>query len=592
MEDLRWEDGGMRETRTMGTLGSTEPVPLNPEFERLADEAFLELTAMEPVRASWLGLHGHNDGQLPTRSPDSMSAAWNVRRRIIRDFEAFDARRLRLCQAVDRELTIRALEAELALEDRRPAWRSMPQLYLRDVIDGLYVILLREYGSLEQRGEDLVSRLRQTPGLLAAARENLLNPPALFTEQAALLAQMTADFLDDEVIPFVARLPRTLRSAGDTAAAEARLAVMGYHDYLAGSLMAASRGEFCIGKNAFNRLLRDRQMIPYDADDLVVLGGKIYHESLRTIRAAAGRIRSGRSWSILLNELKDDHPEPEKVLDAYTRTIAAARAFVVERRLAALPEEDGLRVVPTPAFGRALFPRTRYLHPAPFENSCTGTVWVTVPRPADSPEKIHFLLRGHGRAVIPVLAVHEGYPGHHLHTLAYGRQPRRLRALFPSDVLFEGWALHCEELMREHGFLADPRVCVMQLHGVLWRACRVLVDVGLHTGIMTFSEAVTFLVRKGRMDRPAALAEVRRCCESPTQPASWGAGKSLLERLMDDCRDLSPSGVEDRVIRETVMSCGNLPVELARKQLGLKRSGEDVAAPRPVGRPARRAGGA
>ena len=126
------------------------------------------------------------------------------------------------------------------------------------------------------------------------------------------------------------------------------------------------------------------------------------------------------------------------------------------------------------------------------------------------------LLRGHARFGIPVTALHEACPGHHLqHLRANQVKGHPLRHIFTSSTFSEGWALYCEDLMYRHGFYIDDRVRLLQLKDLLWRACRVIIDVGLQTGQMGFTEAETFLVRKARLERPNARAEVRRYCANP-----------------------------------------------------------------------------
>jgi len=90
--------------------------------------------------------------------------------------------------------------------------------------------------------------------------------------------------------------------------------------------------------------------------------------------------------------------------------------------------------------------------------------------------------------------------------------------------------------MHEEGYFTDPATRLFQLKDLLWRACRVALDVGLHTGGMTFEEAVDILTREAMLERTNAEREVRRHCLEPTRPMSYLVGKLALLGLRDEAR--------------------------------------------------------
>jgi uncharacterized protein (DUF885 family) len=171
-----------------------------------------------------------------------------------------------------------------------------------------------------------------------------------------------------------------------------------------------------------------------------------------------------------------------------------------------------------------------------------------------------------------VTALHEAYPGHHLqHVLANRVKGHKLRHLFPSSSFAEGWALYCEEMMYAQGFYADDRARLLQLKDLIWRACRVIIDVGLQTGRMGFNEATDFLVRKAHIERSNAVAEVRRYCASPTQPMSYVAGMVQILELLEDYRADKGGSFDLREFHDEVLSHGTIPIELVRMEMGIPR---------------------
>ena len=77
-----------------------------------------------------------------------------------------------------------------------------------------------------------------------------------------------------------------------------------------------------------------------------------------------------------------------------------------------------------------------------------------------------------------------------------------------TPVMVEGWALYCEEMMGEAGYYLDRRTQLLQLKDYLWRSCRVLIDVGLHTGNLSFDEAVRVLVEVANPGHPYGVRGV------------------------------------------------------------------------------------
>ncbi len=573
--------------RAIGLATAVRRSP-DPAFEQTVEKLYKLLQRVDPVQASWLGLHGRHDAHLPEYSREAFDAALTGIRDLLTELDGYDPSHLAPEQETDLILARGFLSTHAALLERRPPWRVMPQAYLEDAVWGVYVLAHRDYAPPDERARSMLGRLREIPGLLRRAMENLEEPPSVFTETAVLCARGAAEFFREGLREFFDLLGSNgQRQQCERAAGEAVEAIHGYRDFLLGALMTRSVGEFRVGKVLFNRMLKDQHRVPFDADELIVLGERFYHETLRQVRATAARIRPGFNWSRLLQQLKEDHPANEGLVAAYSGAVEAARAFVSAKDLLTVPDGDPLDVVLTPAFARPLHPYAMYIDGGLFERAGRGTLWVTPVDPGASDERRSILLEGHSRCGIPVLALHEGFPGHHLQSCLAGRHPRRLRTLFPTPVFSEGWALYCEEMMHEQGFYACDEIRLLQLRDQLWRACRVIADVGLHTGKMSFNDAVGFLVRKAKLERPNAITEVRRYCAHPTQPMSYVVGKLLLLELRGDYEAERGDSFSLREFHDEVLSHGTMPIDLVRREMGIMRRADEKELYRSLTRNAR-----
>ncbi len=135
-----------------------------------------------------------------------------------------------------------------------------------------------------------------------------------------------------------------------------------------------------------------------------------------------------------------------------------------------------------------------------------------------------------------------------------------------SSLFVEGWAFYCEEMMEQQGFIDKPIQRLARLQAQLWRAARIIVDVSLHTGAMSYDEALTFMIEKANLEPADAKAEVNRYTQSPTQPMSYLMGKHEILQIVEEYKARNPTH-SLRQMHDAILSCGSLPPQLMRRRL-------------------------
>ena len=135
--------------------------------------------------------------------------------------------------------------------------------------------------------------------------------------------------------------------------------------------------------------------------------------------------------------------------------------------------------------------------------------------------------------------------------------------------MVEGWALYSEQLMGERNYYSSDEVRLFQLVNLLWRAVRIVLDVGLHTRGMTPTEAVDYMVEHLPIERRSAEAEVRRYCAWPTYQLCYAVGRRELLRLRAAYINREGPGYRPRRFHDELMGYGGLPVSLASWGMGL-----------------------
>ena len=168
---------------------------------------------------------------------------------------------------------------------------------------------------------------------------------------------------------------------------------------------------------------------------------------------------------------------------------------------------------------------------------------------------------------MPALAVHEAVPGHHLQiALAYEIEgiPRwRRQSSFTAFV--EGWGLYSERLGDEMGLYEDDLSRYGMLTYQAWRACRLVVDTGLHALRWTRQQAIDFFMENVALSEPEVLNEIDRYIIWPGQALAYMVGKREILGLREDARARMGSRFDIKEFHDVVLRNGAIPLSTLRK---------------------------
>jgi uncharacterized protein (DUF885 family) len=333
-------------------------------------------------------------------------------------------------------------------------------------------------------------------------------------------------------------------------------------------LKPRSGGTFAIGERWMNYKLEREHMVPYTCAELERVGREHVAHAHVLLEDEARRHDPRRHWRELIVEGRRRAPEAHWLREAYVVEMERAKRFVLERRIAPIPAGERLEILDTPVFERGMLPYAAYQAPAPFDADPAGVFYVTPIDIRRSKEEQAAQLAAHCTPGLPIIALHEGYPGHHLQLTHANKAATRLRRIVHSDVFAEGWALYCEELMWEQGyFTADPLTRLFQLRDLLFRACRVVLDAALHSGGMSPEQAVDYLVDEVMLDPVLARSEVQRYCMTPTVPMSYLVGKLQILELRSEAQQRLGPRFLLHDFHAALLASGTIPPALVREEL-------------------------
>ena len=536
-------------------------------FTALSEE-FVELFMKHhPVAATEAGIHDY-DHLLPDDSPDGIKAraAWlrDLDQRLVASVPWDE---LPLEPRVDFALLrsrIAALKADL---DEVKVPQKNPGLYLDRAFNAVHLLLARTFAPLDERKEATVARLMAIPEYLESVRPNLKQVPPQLLESSLDMAAHGPSFVDEVVRTLLRQFPgeaERLEHAGN----RARAGFLQFHEWMEQELKPRAGGTFAIGERWINYKLEREHMLPYTCEELERVGREHVAHAQVLLDDEARRHDPGSHWRELIEEGRERTPEANWLREAYVAEMDRAKRFVAERRIAPIPAGERLEILDTPVFERGTQPFAAYQAPAPFDADTTGVFYVTPIDIRRSKAEQAAQLGAHCTPALPIIALHEGYPCHHLQLTHANRAATRLRRIVHSEVFAEGWALYCEELMWEQGyFTADPLTRLFQLRDLLFRACRVVVDMGLHSGRMTPEQAMEYLVEEVMLDQAVATAEVKRYCMTPTQPMSYLVGKLQILELRSEAQRKLGQRFHLHDFHAALLASGTIPLALVREEL-------------------------
>jgi uncharacterized protein (DUF885 family) len=175
------------------------------------------------------------------------------------------------------------------------------------------------------------------------------------------------------------------------------------------------------------------------------------------------------------------------------------------------------------------------------------------------------------RWLVSSVTFHEGVPGHHLQiSIAQhiAGQPL-LRKVGGFSGYAEGWALYAEQLADELGMYdEDPLGRVGYLKSELWRACRMVLDTGIHTLGWTREQAIRWKMDNDGSLESGAANEVERYCVWPGQAPSYKIGHTVINRLRDQARANLGPRFDIQAFHDAVLNSGALPLDVLEQVVG------------------------
>lgn len=539
---------------------------LSMEFDQLVDNYLHEYYKCNPSQATSAGFHQY-DHQLEDYSKTALDAQVMMLKAFRERFEKIAPETLTPLQVVDRELVINSIKAKLLDLEEIRGWENNPDIYSSGINNSVFIIMERNFAPPAERLKSIIAREQLMPRVFDDARANLKNPPRIFTEIALeQLPGIIAFFRTD--------LPLAFRDVNDEdlqgkfkAANESVVSLLcKYQEFLRDDLLPRSGGDFRIGSENFRKKLLYEEMVDLPLDRLLEIGYASLRANQEWFKQTATKLDPHRSPQEVLANLMNNHPTPDRLLESVGRVLTGLRQFIIDHKIVTVPSPLLPIVAETPPFLRATTTAAMDT-PGPFDDAKDAYYFVTLPAADWTLQRVKEHMEAFNYAAISSTSSHEAYPGHYTQFLWVQRVPSKVRKLSTCGSNSEGWAFYGEQLMLDQGYgNGDLKLRLDQLSQALLRDSRYLVSIEMHTGKMSYEQAIDFFITEGYQSSTIAAVEAKRGTLEPTYLV-YTLGKLEILKLRDDYKKLRGDEFTLQEFHDDFLRQGALPIKLIRRAM-------------------------
>jgi uncharacterized protein (DUF885 family) len=545
-------------------------------WNALVDRYFDDYFASNPTAGTSAGFHQY-DAHLEDYSRAAVQKTvasmhvWEGR------VEAFDPQGLDETNAADRELLLANIRSTLLSLETIRSWEKNPDDYSSGVTQSAFDIMMRKFAPTDERLRSLVAREKQMPAVFTAARENLKNPPQIYTQIAIdQIAGIVSFFENDVPAAFADATDSGTKDEFVKSNAAVVAALRSYGEWLKSDLLPRSHGDYRIGAATFSRKLLYDEMVDTPLDRLLEIDRANMKQNQEQFKRVALELEPDKTTEQVLAELEADHPKPDQLLQAFRDTFDGLAAFIEQKHIITIPSDVRPIVEETPPFERALTTASMDT-PGPYEKVAKEAYFnVTLPGPHDTPDEVEGRMQDFNVGTIISTAVHEAYPGHYIQFLWTPQAPTKIRKLLGAATDVEGWAHYCEQMMLDEGYgqpgagAKDEResklIRLGQLQDALLRNARFVVGIEMHRGNMTFDQGVEFFEKEGYQTHQIGLIETKRGTSNPTY-LYYTLGKLEILKLRADVQKKQGAAFSLQNFHDDFMRQGFPPIKIVRKAM-------------------------
>ena len=503
------------------------------------------------------------DGQIADLSQPAIAGEVNRLKKAVADAQGFTDDKLTPDQRFERDYLVAVAKGQLFWIDPTGAdqLHHNPATYLGYIDPSVYVTV--PYAPREQRLKSYIKFLQNVPRANEQMRANIRTPMATsFVDYAkAAFGGFAQYYPGDGMAAWkgvgTPQDQQALKAATDNAVKAMKDTVAWVE-----SQRAASRPDFALGKDKFQRMLADTEMVTTSIGELERIGRADLAANQKLLGEACARYAAGQTIEACMAKMNANKPQGGAVAGARAQ-LAGLRQFIIDHDIVTIPGPEEAKVEEAPPYNRQNF---AYINiPGPYEKNLPSVYYIAPPDPNwPKAEQDSFVP---GEADLLFTSVHEVWPGHFLNFLHANRSKNMFGRVFVGYAFAEGWAHYTEEMMRVEGVGGGTdETLIGQLSNALLRDCRFISAIGMHTGSLTQQQSYDLFRNQCYQDAGNARQQAARGTYDPAY-LNYTMGKLMIRKLRDDWAASRGGQKAWKAFHDQFLSYGGPPIPLVRQQM-------------------------
>lgn len=497
--------------------------------------------------------------QWPAVSAEDDKSKQDFFETLLKDLNRIDAEKLALTEQINHELLVLIANDEIAK-------RKFFKRYIPLSAEGGFITsMLSTSRSSTKKGEAIsqyVSKLDDTPRYIRAQIANLKSGMAADITVPKMIAQNCLDILTNalEKDPTFLRNPLPKDYNYDYAPIAAALNDLKQYlktEYIPNTRASIGIRENSNGKEYYEQRVRYFTTLDMTPEEVYEVGQAEVKRIRKEMEDIIAGLKFEGSFEDFIHFLRTD-PQfyaetPEELLkEAAWLTVKAQE--MLPRYFTILPSLP-VTVNPVPAAIAPTYTTGRYASGS-FESRKAGEYWVNTYNLASRP-----------LYALPALTLHEAVPGHHLQ-ISLAKELKDIpdfRKRYYLSAFGEGWGLYSEYLGKEAGIYSTAYQDFGRLTYEMWRACRLVVDPGMHYLGWTRDQAVEFMKNNTALSIHNVNTEIDRYIGWPGQAVSYKIGEIHIKNLRKMAEEALGERFDIRDFHDTLIANGSVPLSTLTK---------------------------
>jgi len=559
--------------------------PDDAKFQKAMDSFLDEYWKFYPTAATLAGYHKY-DSALEDFGESVLEKRTNSLDAFNQEFVSkINKANLSPDDQIDMEVVVDALEYDLFRHENLVPWEYNPLVYNEIIFNALHGLLTKDFAPLDARAKNALERLKQLPGFMKQAKENLKTPAQICTETAIAQFPGIVKFYKEDLPGLIGGVSGDTRSKINAELGKVNAALDDYQRFLSGTLLPKSTGNPSLGDQAHLRLMRLTTQGSVIMDELLARAKADYNNirremllvcapfykimypevNLEQMNRPQEEIRNIVIKGVL-DKIQAEHPQRDEFVTKVKSLVEDLRPFLEKKGLISAPADmPAIVAIPPERQGLML---TMLTGPGAYDAAGKWEIGVrTIPdsMPADKAES---LLREFNDFYLPFWTAARIYPGKFMPAYLARKNTSVVRRLFPNQPLLMGWSLGlCEQIPFAGYGNYDLRLRLSQLKQQLKAVIDFQLELNIHQANMSKDQAIAYWTRGGFVTEAEAERMYQQILLRPGEAAYTYIGMQEINDLEKDYKKLKGDAYNRKEFYEKILANGAIPLRLLKSKL-------------------------